>query len=51
MTKYESIKNELNFLYEAKKILQKYDVDTSSIDKRIASYERNLKLFLWRDKK
>ena len=51
MTKYEKIKKELEYLYEAKKILQKYDINSKSIDKRIDIYERNLKLFLWRDKK
>ena len=51
MTKYESIKKELLTLYTAKNILEKYNISTRSLERRIATCERNLKLFLWRDKK
>lgn len=43
MTKYE-IKKELKFLITAKNILLKYDINTSSIDKRISICLKAIKI-------
>lgn len=44
MTKYEMIKKELHYLYEAKKILEKYDINTRSIQARIKKLLKELKI-------
>ena len=44
MSKYESIKKELYYLYEAKKILEKYCINTRSIEARIITCLKQLKI-------
>ena len=44
MSKYEIYQKELKFLYEAKRVLEKYDINTSSINKRINICLKQLKL-------